>query len=468
LKRPDIFGKSEKDVFAQTRNRLTLFYSSILTLFLAVFVAVALFVFYVVVTNDQEQTLRLLSDREVSMAERALDGSGGAWREQERRALGGNQVFYYLTENNGELIINNDNYEELRDLYLAIVDDWVTEGIEIKQVQIEIPENDPFFEDFSELDLEVMVLARPVIHEGNRIAMMYMAVDNTFYSSMIKWVMLIFVSLALLFAAGGLVLSHWMSKRALEPVKEAYNLQKEFVSNASHELRTPLSVILSAVEALGMEADSSNPFKLKMIGTLKHEVKRMSGLITELLALAQSDSEQAVPQLKKERFDIRPAAEQMIESFSKNAAEKGIHVNLKGPERLEVAGDRGKLVQMMYILTDNAIKYTQHGGFVEILLEEHHAKKQNEFVFSVSDTGIGISPEDQKRIFDRFYRADKARSRKEGGYGLGLSIAKSIASAHNGEIMVKSEAGKGSIFSVKIPLMQEATEMVLMSDTRAI
>ncbi|WKA56931.1 ATP-binding protein [Planococcus shenhongbingii] len=458
MKKPKLLRKSEKDVFAQTRNRLTLFYSTILTLFLAAFVALALFVFYIVVTNDQDQTLRILSDREVNMAERALDGSGGAWREQERRALTGNQVFYYITDVNGELIINNDDHEELRELYLDVIDGWMTDNIEVKRVEIGIPENDPFLEDFSEMDLEVMVLARPVIHNGERIAMMYMAIDNTFYSSMIKWVVLIFVSIALVFAVVGVALSRWMSKRALEPAKEAYNLQKEFVSNASHELRTPLSVILSAVEALGMEVDKSNPFKEKMLGTLKHEVKRMSGLITELLALARSDSEQAATQLKKERFDIRPAAEQMIESFSEYVSQKEICLKLVAPEQLEVAGDRDKLIQLMYILTDNAIKYTPAGGRVEIALEQHNNKKQCEFVLSVSDSGIGISPEDQKRIFDRFFRADKMRSRKEGGYGLGLSIAKSITTAHNGEITVESNTGEGSVFRARIPFIAEASK----------
>ncbi|WKA49310.1 ATP-binding protein [Planococcus liqunii] len=458
MKRADFFKKHENDVFAQTRNRLTLFYSTILTLFLAVFVALALLIFYIVVNNDQEQTLRLLSDREVGMAERALDGSGGAWREQERRDLSGNQVFYYVTGNEDELIINNDNYEELRELYMDVVEEWETDGIEVKKVEIDIPENDPLFEDFKELELNLMVLARPVMHEGDRIAMLYLAVDNTFYTSVIKWTVVIFAGMTILFSAIGLLVSRWMSKRALEPVEIAYNLQREFVSNASHELRTPLSVILSAAEALGMENDKSNPFREKMLGTLKHEVKRMSGLITELLALAKSDSEQKSLKLRKEQFDIRPAAEQMVESFTNAIRTKGLSLKLDAPVPIEVVGDRDKLIQLMYILTDNAIKYTSAGGHVEIKLKKQNHKKHDDFIFSVSDTGIGISLEDQKKVFERFYRADKTRSRKEGGYGLGLSIAQSIAEAHGGVIEVESVPDRGSVFSVKISFEPEAVQ----------
>ncbi|PSL41831.1 signal transduction histidine kinase [Planomicrobium soli] len=459
LRKLNLLGQNEKTVFVQTRKRLTLFYSIILTSFLAVFVTLTLFVFYMVITNDQEQALRLLSDREVSMAERALIGSGGAWREQEHRSLMGNQVFYYLTENDGHLIINQDKNDELHGHYVALIKGWVTDGIEVRRMAINISKNDPLYEKYKNIDMDVLVLARPIIHEGQRIAMLYMAVDNAFYSSIIKWIVVVFVSFALAFSVMGVLLSRWMARRTLKPIEIAYNSQKDFVSNASHELRTPLSVILSGVEVLGMEADKENQFMMKTLGTMKHEVKRMSGLITELLALARSDAEQDAAGLKKQLFDVRPIAEQMIESFSKIGSEKQIALKLVAPEKMVVYGDRDKLAQLMYILTDNALKYTQPGGHVEIALEKHSSNKLDEFILSVKDTGIGILPEEQLKIFERFYRTDKVRSRKEGGFGLGLSIAKTIASAHKGEITVESESGKGSVFCAKIPLEPDTTSI---------
>lgn len=294
-------------------------------------------------------------------------------------------------------------------------------------------------------------MARPVYYDGYRVAMMYLAIDNTFYASIIKWIIIAFTSIAFLFIIIGHLLSRWMAKRTLVPVENAYNIQREFVSNASHELRTPLSVILSAVEALGMEEDKNDPFTVKMLGTLRHEVKRMTGLITELLTLARSDSEHLSTELKKEWFDARTLADQVVESFSKLSSEKGIDLQLEASESVMVNGDRDKIAQLMYILTDNAIKYTPNGGKVEIGLQKQGRKKAEEFLISVKDTGIGMAAEDQDRIFDRFYRVDKVRTRKEGGYGLGLSIAKSIVTAHGGSITVHSVPEEGSAFRVVIP-----------------
>ena len=149
----------------------------------------------------------------------------------------------------------------------------------------------------------------------------------------------------------------------------------------------------------------------------------------------------------------------MVESFTNAIRAKGLSLKLDAPVPIEVVGDRDKLIQLMYILTDNAIKYTPAGGYVEIKLKKQNHKKHDDFLFSVSDTGIGISPEDQKKIFERFYRADKTRSRKEGGYGLGLSIAQSIAETHGGAIKVESTPDRGSVFSVAIPFEAETAQL---------
>ncbi|MDN3451301.1 sensor histidine kinase [Planococcus sp. APC 3906] len=450
MKKPDANKTKSKDVFSRTRNRLTLFYSLAIIAFLFVFVLFTLSVFYVELKQDQEKTLTLLSDREVSMAERALYGSGGAWREQERRVLAENHVFYYITDNSGDLMINQDDYEELRFLYLDLIDNWVTEDIEIKRFPIDIPKDDPLFADFQDFEREVLVLARPVYHDGNRIAMMYMGIDNSFYKSVMQWLIIVFSGVALLFALIGVLLSRWMAKRAMIPVEQAYNVQREFVSNASHELRTPLSVILSAVEALEMESGNS-PFSKKIQTTLKHEVKRMSKLITELLALARSDSDQAVLEVKKEWFNFRPAAAQVMASLSELSARKGIQLELDANDEIFVQGDSDRLTQLLYILGENAIKYTPSGGKVQIALSVEHKKRQGELSLTVKDNGIGMAPGDRDKIFERFYRADKARSRKEGGYGLGLSIAKSIVDMQGGTIGVDSTEGEGTVFKVHIP-----------------
>ncbi len=450
MKKPDTNKTKGKDVFSRTRNKLTLFFSTIIILFLVVFVLFTLSIFKNEIKNDQEQTLTVLSDREMSMAERALYGSNGARREQERRVLAENHVFYYITDNSGYLVINQEDYEELRGLYYNLVEDWVTSEIEIKSISLDIPKENPLYEDFQDFEREVLVLARPVYHDGDRIAMMYMAVDNSFYESVMQWLLIVFTGVALLFSLIGVVLSRWMAKRAMIPVKQAYLDQQQFVSNASHELRTPLSVILAAVEALEMENDNSS-FSKKMQTTLKHEVKRMSKLITELLALARSDSEQAVLEGKKEWFNFRPAAAQVVASLSELSAKKDIRLIFTAEEKILVKSDSDRLTQVLYILTENAIKYTPVGGMVNIAIDVKHKKKMGELVMTVTDNGIGMTPEDRNKVFERFYRADKARSRKEGGYGLGLSIAKTIVDAQGGTIKVDSTVGEGTVFQVSIP-----------------
>jgi signal transduction histidine kinase len=126
-------------------------------------------------------------------------------------------------------------------------------------------------------------------------------------------------------------------------------------------------------------------------------------------------------------------------------------MDFHSPESVIITADADKLTQLLYILLDNAIKYTPDGGEVALSLAVEPFKQQRMLTISVKDTGIGIPPESLDRIFDRFYRVDKARSRQQGGHGLGLSIAKWIVDAHGGNIRVQSEVGKGSEFIVKIP-----------------
>lgn len=384
------------------------------------------------------------------MVERALYGSGGAWREQERRVLAENHVFYYITDNSGYLVIQQDDYEELRGLYLGLIDEWTTTDIEIKSFNMNIPQADPLYADFQDFERDMLILARPVYHEGDRIAMMYMAVDNSFYKSVMQWLIIVFSGVAFLFSLIGIVLSRVMAKRAFIPVEQAYINQQQFVSNASHELRTPLSVILSAVEALEMENDTS-PFSKKIRATLKHEVRRMSKLITDLLTLARSDSDQAMNDIKNDWFNFKPSAEQVVTSLSELSAKKEIHLTLVADHEIMVKSNDDRLTQVLYILTENAIKYTPKGGLVAISINVQHKKKQNELIMTVKDNGIGLTPEDRDKVFERFYRADKARSRKEGGYGLGLSIAKTIVDMQGWSIKVDSMEGEGSIFQVKVP-----------------
>jgi len=171
----------------------------------------------------------------------------------------------------------------------------------------------------------------------------------------------------------------------------------------------------------------------------------MTHLVSDLLTLARSDSN--IIELKKETVDFRPHAEKTLESVRPLAVAKQISLSLEAPAKLLAVGDVQRLSQLLYILLDNAIKYTPNGGEVKLFL----TGEGGQLGIAVQDTGIGIKQDDYVHIFERFYRSDKSRSRQMGGHGLGLSIAKWIVDIHKGTIKVISEIEKGSTFIVRIP-----------------
>ncbi|MEX2105216.1 MAG: ATP-binding protein [Bacilli bacterium] len=266
---------------------------------------------------------------------------------------------------------------------------------------------------------------------------------------LLKWLLFILIGIAALFALVALFISHFMSKRAMIPIIEAFKRQREFVADASHELRTPLSVMLSSIDALELEnSTEADNFSIRLISNMKNEVKRMTKLVSDLLTLARTDSE--VSELQQETIDFLPHVKNIMDSVKPLAVAKEIDIHLKSPESLVIHADTEKLTQLLFILLDNAIKYTPEKGEVHIYLsiesDDHRL-----FTIKIQDTGIGINQEDYDRIFERFYRAEKSRSRQMGGHGLGLSIAKWIVESHKGTIHVSSTPGQGSTFTVKIP-----------------
>jgi signal transduction histidine kinase len=445
----------KKDLFLRTQFRLTLYYSFIISVFLVVFVAIVYFILHQVVLSDEIEKLNDLADSEIQELQQSMSMSrqhGKMDHDKDMDVfLSENQLFYYVISTDGELLISNEAISPLQSLFLDIVSDWNVHDSEIKQETINVPTDIEEYRQFRDFDMRVLMLGRPITVNGETVANMYIGVDISYFNRIFKWVMIVFISLAALFIGVAVWLSNMMSKKALIPIKVAYNQQREFVANASHELRTPLSVIYSSIEALEMENEEPDAFTKKIMIGLKQEVKRMSKLITDLLTLARLDSEQEKSGLSKQRLDFFPQSELAYESFKKLAGMKGIDLQFHADNPLWVYADGDKLTQLLYILVDNAIKYTNSGGQVSVNLKTKQEKNYGHLIMTVSDTGVGMSKEDQQRIFDRFYRADKARTRKEGGYGLGLSIAKWIVDAHNGKIQVKSELGHGSVFEVTIP-----------------
>lgn len=229
----------------------------------------------------------------------------------------------------------------------------------------------------------------------------------------------------------------------LKPIMENQKKQVQFVSSASHELRTPLAVILSSAECC-QEADSDK--KSGFLNTIISEGMRMKTLIDDMLTLSSSDNH---------RFSIEPAPTEIdtlvmnsYEAFDPLAKERQLSLSVELPEEsLPLCTcDKNRISQVLSILLHNAISYTPASGRIKLSLDY----RKDHFFISVSDNGIGISDEDKKKIFDRFYRAEKARSTK-GHFGLGLSIANEIVKSHYGSLSVKDSPEGGALFIVELP-----------------
>jgi len=243
---------------------------------------------------------------------------------------------------------------------------------------------------------------------------------------------------------GGLVivLHDITDLRRLETVR------RDFVANVSHELKTPVTAIRGLAETLiddpAMDRDTHRGFLAKV----RDQAERLSRLVGDLLALSRVES--GGPALDRETLDLRDPVRDSVRALEPAAAAKGLGFEAVIPtEPLAVRGDREALRQVADNLLDNAVKYTLAGGRVRVVLR----REVDEAVLEVTDTGPGIAPEHLGRIFERFYRVDKARSRELGGTGLGLSIVRHVALAHGGQAAVESTVGQGSTFRVRLPIV---------------
>lgn len=224
----------------------------------------------------------------------------------------------------------------------------------------------------------------------------------------------------------------------------AFLHNRRFLADASHELRTPLTVLRGELEAVLQQADGE-PELQDRIGSVLEEVERLAKIVEGLFALSRLDAGEAQAEWK--RFDLARLAATTAEQMSLLAEDKGVAITCEAVGEVPVQGDSGRLKQVIVNLLDNAIKYTPAGGRVSIRV----AVRDGTACLDVADTGVGIPAAAIPRVFDRFFRVDQARSRAEGGAGIGLSIVKSIATAHGGSVSVESEDQRGSCFHIRLP-----------------
>lgn len=234
------------------------------------------------------------------------------------------------------------------------------------------------------------------------------------------------------------------SKNDIEYMKKLQRVRSEFIGNVSHELRTPIFAIQGYIETLLNGAIDDPKVNKNFLSKANQHTLSLNNLLNDLINISMIESGEM--QMSFRYFEIRPYLCSLVDELRHLAEEKNIELILHEiPPELYVLGDKERLKQVFTNLIHNAIKYTEQGK-VEIIVEE-----EKKFVnFRIKDTGIGIPESDLDRIFERFYRVDKARSRAVGGTGLGLSIVKHILEAHNTKIQVQSKLGVGSEFSFKL------------------
>jgi two-component system phosphate regulon sensor histidine kinase PhoR len=232
-------------------------------------------------------------------------------------------------------------------------------------------------------------------------------------------------------------------------LKHLLKVRQDFVANASHELRTPLTAITGALETIETILPATNQDAAKFLAILQKNVRRMNYLVSDLLDLAKLEGQERAEMFLDE-VNVAEVLKSALQSVSDLAQEKNISLNLDLSgisEKCSLFWERDRVQQAVFNLLDNAVKYTPPGG--SVYLSAREADKS--LVISVSDTGLGIPKEHRTRIFERFYRVDRDRSRELGGTGLGLSIVKHIVEAHRGTVEAQSELGRGSTFTLTFP-----------------
>lgn len=233
----------------------------------------------------------------------------------------------------------------------------------------------------------------------------------------------------------------------LTALKELENTRRDFVANVSHELRTPLSLIKGYVETLLDGAKDDPQVAEKFLRTIEKHTDRLSFLIDDLLIISRLESGQGA--LNLQPVEVRETVERVVSDLQSRSQETGVTVRNQVAPGLQVLADADRLEQVFFNLLENALKYGRAGGWVEISSRDPVTVGLVEI--SVADNGPGIPLEAQPRIFERFFRVDRARARETGGTGLGLAIVKHIVQAHAGEVGVESEPGRGTRFYFTLP-----------------
>lgn len=407
-------------MFDKLRLKLTIIYTGIFSLLVVLIVTGCIILLgHTVLTHEKQEMRELIIHEGEEYVE------SGELPVSEHSIEVGRELAYMLQPDSGALLYDQVSGSPVGKQLLALRSEWPQHDKKVKWLTLRDADD----------RLWIYLIGRDRIMDGTAsVATLYMFKDLSDYyyeeQGEIVWLVL----MSLFFICCGAGIGYYLAGRSIKPIREMFKRQREFVADASHELRTPLTVMGIAAEGMEGDTDSSfSEFTADILKTMRTEIKRMNNLVAALLSLARNDA--GAGDFKLEQVNFNALFEQTLSTLNMLAEQKGLKLELLLPqERLIIWGDRLRLEQLLTILVDNAIKYSASGTVTV------SAQRQNrQLVIKVEDEGIGIDSEDIERIFERFYRVDKARTRAEGGFGLGLPIAKLIVEQHQGTIEVESK-----------------------------
>ena len=425
------------EIFGRSRRQLAFAYALIMCIFLAVIIFVVHMAMNWSMFSEQAQEL---SDAAEGVAEVQIfyvQNPNAAVDENRYFKSANDRLFYYIFNADKQLIRFERATFRIEPFVMSVIEDWkIDEGeVEVFRHSNEIGQLNTVMMTSKKISSDS---GEQIIFVGKDVTALYSGLEKATYAQVFLGVV------ALLIASG---IGYFMAGRALVPLKDAYERQKQFAADASHELRTPLAVVMASADLLLADPSIENPFLRQVLEDLKSEVKKMTDLVSELLMVARSDNNAL--KVKIQRVDLTEILEQVVRMMKPIAEKKNILLIGEEFRSVLVNCDEQKIKQLAIILVDNAIKYTTSGGSVLVRFESADDVKA---VFSVADSGIGIAEEDLGKVFERFYRVDKARSREMGGNGLGLAIASEIVKLHEGKISVASRLGEGTKFTVELKI----------------
>ncbi|WP_075980056.1 sensor histidine kinase [Bacillus massilinigeriensis] len=415
-------------MFNTLKARLTILYTVSLLIILAIFI----FVLYWFISNsikkDNIDELNLYHQKVVHEYLEDLeddDEEEEDYHDSHLDIRGDREIFYYIFDSSENLVSGEETVRG----FSNYVNNWIHEK-----------NGNSFSKEVKWEDSHLLIIQYPVSDDEDSFGSIIIGKDITNEKHIIKNIIWILLIISLIFSVLFAFAGYFFAGQAMKPIQKSFQIQKKFISDASHELRTPLSIFYSSIDLLNQEErDHLSPLGKEILEDMKNESELMNKLTNDLLFLARYDNEQF--KIEKENLNLSEVFNSLVNRFSR-VIPPTITLLEEIEEQAWMIGDKARIEQLMYILLDNAIRYTKEGTITCSL-----KIKNQGIVIKVQDIGPGISPDNLPHIFDRFFRADTSRNRE--GSGLGLAIAKTIVEAHEGQIDVKSEVNKGTTFIIQ-------------------